>query len=83
MENWRMPHSGLLNVADRCEAAGRPDEAEAWRAAARTWSQQQADNASSRIGDAAVWITVVAALLYLVGVPVLMLFGDAVARWLQ
>ena len=83
MENWRMPHSGLMNVADRCEAAGRHDEAEAWRAAARTWSQQQADNASSRIVDAAVWITVGAALLYLVGVPLLMLFGDAVARWLQ
>ena len=82
MENWRRPHSGLLNVADRCEAAGRPDEAEAWRAAARTWSQQQADNASSRIGDAAVWITVGAALLYLVGVSLLMLFGDVLARWL-
>ena len=83
MEHWNMPHSGLMNVADRCEAAGRHDEAEAWRAAARNWSQQQADNASSRIGDAAVWITVGAVLLYLVGVPILMLFGDAVARWLQ
>ena len=81
MENWRMPHSGLMNVADRCEAAGRYDEAEAWRSAARNWSQQQADE-TSRVGDTVIGITVVAALLYLVGVPLLMLFGDAVARWL-
>lgn len=81
MEHWNMPHSGLMNVADRCEAAGRHDEAEAWRSAARNWSQQQADE-TSRVGDTVIGITVVAALLYLVGVPVLMLFGDAVARWL-
>ena len=81
MEHWNMPHSGLMNVADRCEAAGRHDEAEAWREAARTWSQQQADE-TSRVGDTVIGITVVAALLYLVGVPLLMLFGEAVARWL-
>lgn len=82
MENWwRMPHSGLMNVADQCESSGRHDEAEAWRAAARNWSQQQADE-TSRVGDTVIGITVVAALLYLVGVPILMLFGDAVARWL-
>jgi len=82
MEHWNMPHSGLMNVADRCEAAGRHDEAEAWRSAARNWSQQQADE-TSRVGDTVIGITVVAALLYLVGVPLLMLFGDAVAGWLQ